>query len=81
MLNPEELKIGGLSDDNAADQLEDELDSELNDEGESNFILDSAAFQYFITRYEALKDEMSSSKEEHKIKNKKSQVYTVFDFV
>ena len=78
MFNPEELKIGGLSDDNAADHLEDDIDSELNDEDEHNFILDSAAFQSFMARYEALKDEMSSSKEEHKIKNKKSQAYNTF---
>lgn len=78
MLDPEELKIGGLSDDNAGDQLEDDIDSELDDDDDSNFALDSAAFQDFMTRYELLKDEMLSSKGDHKQKEKVNQTHNTF---
>ena len=57
MLDPEELKIGGLSDDNAEDHLEDEIDSELDDDSD-NFALDSVTLHDFITRYEYLKEEI-----------------------
>ena len=78
MLDSEEFKIGGLSDDNAEDYLEDEIDSELEDNDDSNFALDSVAFQDFMARYEYLKDEMSSTKGQHKHKDKTAQTNNTF---
>ena len=61
-LNLEELKIGGLSDDQIADQFENEVDQELENEEDlmSESRSDSLYFKLLSMRYEGLKEDLSN---------------------
>ena len=59
----EELKIGGLSDDQVADQFENEMDEELDDDQDD--ISDAGVFNALAMRYEIYREELSQAESEN----------------